>query len=127
MQPPPRLDLPRRFRRTRRTDWVRRLVRETHLTPNDLIWPLFVQEGSCAHDPIPSMPGVYRLSVDEAVRAALYAAELFIPCLALFPFFIPSMRDPLGEEATRPNNLICRACRAIKAAVPNIGVMVDVA
>src|ERR1035437_7804558 len=79
-----RLDLPTRLRRNRRSDWARRMVRENQLTTDDLIWPLFVMEGDNARVPIPSMPGVERLTVDQAVREAERAAKLTIPCLALF-------------------------------------------
>jgi porphobilinogen synthase len=117
----------RRMRRNRRTDWSRRLVRETTLTVDDLIWPLFLIDGERLRQPILSMPGVERLSVDEAVRAAERAATLGIPAIALFPYTDPKRRDPVGSEALNPENLVCRAVRAIKAAVPNVGVITDVA
>ena len=122
----PRLDLPSRPRRNRRTEWARRMVRETVLTADDLIWPLFLTEGN-APVPVVSMPGVERLSVDEAVRAAERAAKLAIPCLALFPHIDPALRDSQGAEALNPDNLVCRAIRAIKKDVPEVGVMCDVA
>jgi len=121
------LDLAVRPRRNRRAEWARRMVRETVLTTNDLIWPLFVVEGAGLRVPVPSMPGVERLSVDEVVRAAASAARLSIPCLALFPYTDPARRDEAGSEALNPDNLVCRAVRAIKKEVPDIGVLCDVA
>jgi porphobilinogen synthase len=97
------------------------------LTTNDLIWPLFVVDGSKVRAPVDSMPAVERLSVDEAVRAAERAAKLTIPCLALFPYTDPARRDEAGSEAFNPDNLVCRAIRAIKKEVPEIGVLCDVA
>jgi porphobilinogen synthase len=121
------LDLPTRLRRNRRTEWARRLVRETVLTTDDLIWPLFVVDGSSRRVPVDSMPGVERLSVDETVRTAERAAELNIPAIALFPYTDPALRDENGSEALNPENLVCRAVRAVKQAVPDIGVLCDVA
>ncbi|HEY6259089.1 MAG TPA: porphobilinogen synthase [Xanthobacteraceae bacterium] len=121
----PRLDLPTRPRRNRKTEWTRRLLRENVLTVDDLIWPLFVADGTGAA--IASMPGVERLSIDQAVRAAERAAKLEIPCLALFPYTDPDLRDHDGTEALNPENLVCRAVRAIKKAVPEIGILCDVA
>lgn len=123
----PRLDLTIRPRRTRRTDWARRMVRENVLTADDLIWPLFLLDGDDKRVPVPSMPGVERLSVDQAVRAAERAAQLEIPCLALFPYTDPALRDADGREALNPENLVCRAIRAIKKEVPDIGLLCDVA
>jgi porphobilinogen synthase len=120
-----RLDLTTRMRRNRRSDWARRMVREKTLTTDDLIWPIFVCEGGNA--PVPSMPGVERLTVDNAARAAERAAELSIPCIALFPYTDPSLRDDDGSEALNGNNLVCRAVRAIKQAAPDVGVLCDVA
>jgi porphobilinogen synthase len=117
----------RRLRRNRRTDWSRRLVRETALSVNDLIWPVFLIDGEDRGEPIVSMPGVERLSVDRAIREAERAARLGIPAIALFPYTEPSRRDLTGSEALNAENLVCRACRALKAAVPEIGVIVDVA
>jgi porphobilinogen synthase len=117
----------RRMRRNRRADWSRRLVRETSLTADDLIWPLFLIDGEHMRQAVSSMPGVERLSVDEAVYAAERAAQLGIPAIALFPFTDPSRRDAVGSEALNPENLVCRATRAIKQAVPNVGVIIDVA
>ena len=125
--PADRLDLAIRPRRNRRAEWARRMVRETVLTTNDLIWPLFVVDGSKVRAPVDSMPAVERLSVDEAVRAAERAAKLTIPCLALFPYTDPARRDEAGSEAFNPDNLVCRAIRAIKKEVPEIGVLCDVA
>ncbi|MFD1694653.1 porphobilinogen synthase [Roseibium aestuarii] len=117
----------RRMRRNRQTDWSRRLVRENTLTIDDLIWPIFLVDGSGIRQPVASMPGVFRLSVDEAVREAVKAESLGIPALALFPYTDPDLRDALGTEALNDQNLICRACRAIKAEGLNIGLITDVA
>ncbi|HXW41435.1 MAG TPA: porphobilinogen synthase [Xanthobacteraceae bacterium] len=122
-----RLDLAIRPRRNRRSEWSRRLVRENVLTADDLIWPLFLVDGTSVRAEIDSMPGVERLSVDEAVRDAARAAELAIPCLALFPYTEPTRRDEAGSEALNADNLVCRAIRAIKREVPEIGVLCDVA
>ena len=119
------LDLAIRPRRNRRSEWSRRMVRETVLTTDDLIWPLFLVDGQST--PVPSMPGVERLSIDEAVRAAERAAKLTIPCIALFPHTDPRRRDAAGSEALNPENLVCRAIRAIKKEVPEIGILCDVA
>jgi porphobilinogen synthase len=121
------LDLAIRPRRNRRADWTRRLVREHVLTTDDLIWPLFLVEGDNVRVPVPSMPGVERLSIDQAVRAAERAATLTIPCLALFPYTEPDKRDDAGSEALNAENLVCQAVRAIKKAVPEIGILCDVA
>ncbi|TDT94490.1 MULTISPECIES: porphobilinogen synthase [Azorhizobium] len=121
------LDLVTRPRRNRKSDWSRRLVREHTLTVDDLIWPIFVVEGEKVRENVASMPGVERLSIDEAVRAAEMAAKLRIPALALFPYTEPGLRDPHGSEALNDNNLVCRALRAIKARVPEIGLITDVA
>ena len=122
-----RLDLAVRPRRNRRTEWSRRMVQENILTAGDLIWPLFLVDGTKLRVPVDSMPEVERLSVDEAVRAAERAARLAIPCLALFPYTDPAKRDDDGSEALNPDNLVCRAIRAIKKEVPQIGVLCDVA
>ena len=121
------LDLTHRPRRLRRAEWTRRLVRENVVTTNDLIWPIFIIEGQARREPVGSMPGVERLSVDEAVRAAVQARDLGIPALALFPNTDPALRNETGSEAQNENNLVCRAVRAIRAEVPEIGVMTDVA
>ena len=117
----------RRMRRNRRADWSRRLVRESALSVDDLIWPLFLIDGDNLRQPIEAMPGVERLSVDQAVRDAERAAKLGIPAIALFPYTSPARRDETGSEALNPENLVCTACRAIKKAVPDVGVIIDVA
>ncbi|MEA2952759.1 MAG: porphobilinogen synthase [Alphaproteobacteria bacterium] len=122
-----RLDLASRPRRNRRAEWSRRLVRETVLTTDDLIWPLFLTAENGKRIPIASMPGIDRLSVDEAVREAERAAKLEIPCIALFPYTDPALRDAEGREALNPDNLVCRAIRAIKKEVPEVGLLCDVA
>jgi porphobilinogen synthase len=116
-----------RMRRVRQADWSRRLICETRLTADNLIWPIFVMAGENQRVPIASMPGVERLSIDLAVAAAEEAARLSIPALALFPYTDMTLRDDMASEATNPENLVCRAVRAIKAAVPGIGVLCDVA
>lgn len=116
-----------RMRRNRRTDWSRRLVSENALSTNDLIWPIFLVDGTNVRQPVPSMPDVARLSVDEAVRDADRAARLGIPALALFPYTDPDLRDDGGTEALNSDNLTCRALRAIKAEGFNLGLMTDVA
>jgi porphobilinogen synthase len=116
-----------RFRRLRKSDALRRLARETELSVNDLIWPVFVMEGTGAAHPIPSMPGVSRLTIDGVVRAAEEAAGLGIPAICLFPYTDPALKTEACEEAWNPDNLSNRAVRAIKAAVPEIAVMTDVA
>ena len=116
-----------RLRRLRRYDWSRRLVAESTLSPADFIWPLFVIEGVEKREPVTSMPGVERLSIDLAIEAAGEAASLGIPVIALFPQTDPALKTEDGREATSPDNLICRAVRAIKKAVPDIGVLCDVA
>jgi porphobilinogen synthase len=117
----------RRMRRNRKADWSRRLIQENRLTVDDLIWPIFLAEGSGVVEPIPAMPGVNRLSVDRAVEAAKQAADLGIPALATFPNVDLGLRDDTGSEALNANNLINKATAAIKKAVPNIGVITDVA
>ncbi len=117
-----------RLRRTRASAWSRRLHRETVLTPADLIWPLFVTEGTGVEEPIGSLPGVSRWSVDLIAARAKEAVALGIPCLALFPNTQPERRSENGEEALNPDNLMCRAIRAIKQACgDDIGVLTDVA
>jgi porphobilinogen synthase len=116
-----------RLRRNRRADWSRRLVRETSLRVDDLIWPIFVAEGEGWREPIASMPGVERLSVDLAVEAAQEAARLGIPAIAVFPNTPANLRTEDGREAFNQDNLVCRAVRAIKAAVPDLGIICDVA
>jgi porphobilinogen synthase len=121
------LDLAIRPRRNRKAEWARRLVRENVLTTNDLIWPMFVVDGNNTRTPVSSMPGVDRLTVDQAVRDAERAMKLDIPCIALFPYTEPSLRDETGSEALNPNNLVCQSVRAIKKEFPDIGVLCDVA
>ncbi|MCY4396099.1 MAG: porphobilinogen synthase [Rhodospirillaceae bacterium] len=116
-----------RLRRNRRHDWSRRLVRENTLTPDDLIWPVFVREGRDVAEPVASMPGVDRLSVDRVAAAAGEAKSLGIPAIALFPQTLPEKKDEDGTEATNPDNLVCRAIRAVKEAHPDIGVICDAA
>lgn len=123
----PALDLTIRPRRNRKAEWARRMVRENVLTTDDLIWPLFLIDGNNKREQIASMPGVERLSVDQAVREAERAMKLTIPCLALFPYTDPSLRDEEGSEATNPNNLVCQAVRAIKKEFPDLGILCDVA
>ena len=117
----------RRLRRTRRTAWSRALVREAVLTPSDLIWPLFVIDGHNEKTTIRTMPGVERLSVDLCVEAAKAARDAGIPALALFPNTPDHLRSENGAEAYNPDNLMCRALSAIKSAVPEIGLIADVA
>lgn len=116
-----------RMRRTRQTDWSRRMVRENTLTVNDLIWPVFVQEGDALVTPIPSMPGVNRLSIDKLVEAVGEAVELGIPAIAIFPVITADLKTPLAEMAYDDTNLVCRAVRAVKSAHPGIGIICDVA
>ena len=103
------------------------MVRETHLSPANLIWPLFVCDGSGAEEPIASLPGVSRWSVDLLVERAKDAVAAGIPCLALFPYTQADRRSEDGGEALNPDNLMCRAIRAVKDAVPDIGILTDVA
>jgi porphobilinogen synthase len=115
-----------RPRRLRYHPWLRSLVAENHLSPADLIWPVFIQPGDGA-TPIPSMPGVERLSVDLLVERVAAAKELGIPAVAVFPVTPPEKKTPDGDEALNPENLICTAIRTIKKQVPGIGVICDVA
>ena len=116
-----------RMRRVRRYDWARRLVAEQTLSANDLIWPVFIQEGTNNRQPIESMPHVDRLSIDLLLEAAKEARELGIPAIALFPATDPKLKTENGSEAVNPENLICRAVRALASAVPEIGIVCDVA
>jgi porphobilinogen synthase len=116
-----------RMRRLRRTEWARRLVAENVLTPADLIWPIFIVDGTNRREPIASMPGVERLTVDLVPAAAEEAAKLGIPVLALFPYTDPAKKSEDGREALNPDNLVCRATRAVKAAKIDIGILCDVA
>lgn len=117
-----------RMRRTRATAWSRALHRETVLTPADLIWPLFVTEGSGVEDPVASLPGVSRWSVDGIAARAKEAVDLGIPCIALFPNTQADRRSDDGAEALNPDNLMCRAIRAVRDACGrDIGILTDVA
>ena len=116
-----------RFRRTKRSDALRRLIREETLSVDDLIWPIFLQAGQDDETPVPSMPGVARLTVDRAVTAAREAASLGVPAICLFPYIDTALKTELCEEAWSDDNLSNRATRAIKDAVPEIAVMTDVA
>jgi porphobilinogen synthase len=116
-----------RMRRNRQTDWSRRLVREHRLSVDDLIWPTFVIDGRGQQQDIPSMPGVQRLSIDLLLRQAERAAKLGVPAIAVFPVLDPSEKTLDGEQAWNPDNLICRAVRVLKAEVPEVGVICDVA
>jgi porphobilinogen synthase len=115
-----------RLRRLRQADWVRRLVRETTLSPADFIWAMVVHEGE-SRVPVPSMPGVERLSVAEAANAAREARVLGIPAIAIFPHIDAEKKDPEGSIAADPGSLVCRAVSAMKAAAPEVGIMCDVA
>ena len=117
----------RRLRRMRKAAWSRRLVQENHLTVDDLIWPIFVIDGEDRREPIEAMPGVFRLSVDLAAKEAERAAKLGIPAIATFPNVPIGLRDQTGSAILDPDNLINRATRAIKKAVPEIGVITDAA
>lgn len=116
-----------RLRRTRQAPWVRSLVRENQLSAADLIWPVFVAKGEGIRREIDSMPGVFRYSIDELVKVVGEASELGIPAVALFPETDPAKKSDDGSEAFNPNNLVCEAVRAVAAAVPNIGIICDVA
>jgi porphobilinogen synthase len=117
----------RRLRRMRKADWSRRLVQENRLTVDDLIWPIFVIDGDDRVEEIAAMPGVYRMTVDRAVREAERAARLGIPAIATFPNIELSRRDLTGSHILDPDNVINRATRAIKAVVPEIGIITDAA
>ncbi|MEP3244844.1 MAG: porphobilinogen synthase [Sneathiella sp.] len=116
-----------RMRRNRTLEWSRRLVAENALTPNDFIWPVFVHEGKDLAIDIPSMPGVQRLSTDLLIKAAREAFSLGIPVIALFPAVEPGLKTEDGREASNPDNIICKAIKALKDAVPEMGVLCDVA
>jgi porphobilinogen synthase len=117
----------RRLRRMRKADWSRRLVQENRLTVDDLIWPIFVIEGENRREEIPAMPGVYRLTLDLVVKEVERAAKLGIPAIATFPNIEIDRRDQTGSHILDPENVINRATMAIKAAVPEIGVITDAA
>lgn len=116
-----------RMRRNRKTAWIRNMVAEHRLHPSDLIWPCFVIEGQKQREAIKTMPGVERLSIDELVKEAKKAADLGIPAIALFPVVDVAKKCEQGEEALNPENLVCRAVKALKKHVPHIGVICDVA
>jgi porphobilinogen synthase len=116
-----------RPRRLRQADWIRRLVRETSLSPSDLIWSIVVHEGEEAEIPVASMPGAPRLSVKRAAEVALEAKALGIPAIAVFPHVDPKKKDERGTDALNPDNVVCRAVKAMKDAAPDVGIMCDVA
>ncbi len=116
-----------RPRRLRQAPWIRSMVAENVLSPAYFIWPCFVIDGEDRAEPIASMPGVERLTIDRLVAKAREAHDLGIPAIAIFPYTDPGLKTPGAEEAWNPENLVCRATRAVKAAVPEIGVMLDVA
>jgi porphobilinogen synthase len=116
-----------RPRRLRQADWARRLVRETAVGPSDLIWSMVVHDGPDARIPVASMPGVDRLSVSQAAKAAVEARSLGIPAIAVFPFIDGEKKDARGSIASDPDGLIARAVKAMKDAAPEVGVMCDVA
>jgi porphobilinogen synthase len=115
------------MRRNRRWAWSRALTAEHRLAAADLIWPVFVREGKGEREPIVSMPGVARLTVDMLVEDARKAAKVGIPAIAIFPAVEPRLKSPEAEEAYNPDNLVCRATRAVKAAVPELGILCDAA
>ena len=117
----------RRLRRNRQHDWSRRLVRENHVSVDDLIWPIFLIEGTNETRPVSAMPGVERLTVDKAVEAARMAADLGVPAIATFPDIPLEKRDETGSAVLDPDGVINAATRAIKKAVPEIGIITDVA
>ena len=116
-----------RLRRNRSSDWVRRLTREASPSIDDLIWPVFVQEGYAERTPIPSMPGVERLSIDLVVEAVGQAQDLGVPAVAVFPVTPTELKTPNGKEAVNADNLVCRTVRAIKERHEGIGIICDVA
>jgi porphobilinogen synthase len=127
MRTPPLAPYPAlRMRRLRQADWIRRLVRETTLQPSDLIWAMILHDGE-GRIPVPSMPGVERLSPAEAAKAAKEAKALGVPAIAVFPYIDGEKKDARGSEATNPGGLVCRAVKAMKDAAPEVGIMCDVA
>ena len=128
MSPAPLAPYPAlRLRRLRQADWIRALVRETVLTPADLIWSLVVHDGAEDEVPVASMPGAPRLSVRRAAEAARRARALGIPCIAVFPYIDGALKDAAGSAAADPDGLVCRAVKAMKDAAPEVGVLCDVA
>ncbi|HRD76120.1 MAG TPA: porphobilinogen synthase, partial [Hyphomicrobiaceae bacterium] len=115
------------MRRNRKAPWTRRLVAEHRLSLDDLVWPIFLIDGADRRVPVAHMPGCDRVNVEEAVREAERAAKLGIPAIAPFPYVEKGLRDPDGREATKVQNLMGRAVAAIKKAVPELGVITDVA
>tara|TARA_B100001123_G_C15297726_1_gene1019855 strand:- start:181 stop:1170 length:990 start_codon:yes stop_codon:yes gene_type:complete len=116
-----------RLRRNRKSDWSRRLVRENHLSSNDLIWPIFIKEGKNIKEPIKTMPGVYRYSLDKIERLVERAIKNKIPMIALFPNVPMSKKNKNGTDALNKNNIVCKALRLIKKNYSEIGIMCDVA
>ena len=116
-----------RLRRNRKTQWSRRLVSENNLSTNDLIWPIFIREGKNIREPVKSMPGVYRYSLDKIENLVERAIDKKIPMIALFPQISKSKKNNKGSEALNKNNLICKALRLIKKSFNEIGLMCDVA
>ena len=116
-----------RMRRTRSTPWSRRLVRENTLTADDLIWTMILSDGDVPRTPVPSMPGVDRVNIDELVKDAKRAQALGIPAIAVFPNINPKYKDAAGSEAANPNGIVPLAVKAVKEAVPDLGIIVDVA
>ncbi len=116
-----------RMRRTRSTPWSRRLVRENTLTADDLIWTMILSDGDAPRTPVPSMPGIDRVNIDELVKDAKRAQALGIPAIAVFPNINPKYKDTAGSEAANPNGIVPVAVKAVKDAVPDLGIIVDVA
>jgi len=116
-----------RMRRNRQAAWSRALVSENSLSVSDLIWPVFITEGGSSRDPIPSMPGVDRLGIEALVETLSEVNDLGIPAIALFPHADEALKTPEAEESYNPDNLVCRAVKAVKSAFPDIGIMCDVA
>lgn len=116
-----------RPRRNRKTDAIRRLVRETHLSPNDLIAPLFLKEGTGIREPIASMPGIFRFSIDELIKECRELHSLGVPCVSLFPAIEEKLKDAKASEAYNPNGIYQRCIREVKNALPDLLVMTDVA
>ena len=116
-----------RLRRNRKTKWARNLTKENFLSPDDLIWPVFVQEGENLEEHVTSMPGVVRYSIDRLVDAVAEAADLGISAVAIFPYLHPDLKDPIGSMATRSDNLVCRAIQKVKSQNLDIGIQCDVA
>jgi len=116
-----------RMRRNRKTDWSRRLIRESNLSPNDLIWPIFIRDGKNIKEPVKTMPGVYRYSLDKIEKLVERAINNKIPMIALFPSTPLSKKNKIGSEAVNKNNLVCKALRLVKKNYKDIGIMCDVA